>query len=664
MSTVQVLERSRVYAGLRSHDSLDSRQWPDAYDDDDNDAYSYTLDNTQVQNAAVAQDDISPEHAEAHSVSVDTPVERPQSSTPAPPEGQQTVMQEDAQSSAPLLEPPFEFEERRATPESVERSAFDSDTEDEDDEVPDTLHRRLSKISKALRTSMSAPSLRAKLSVFSTTAPSPVVEESPESVAALRARQTTETPPSRNTYILKLATDLPSSAAPTSAGMNSADEPARTNADSFDSPATPVTPSSPATRQTKSFIWEMSKVQLLMPAELPPPVPALPLRPRQESSAPPMLPLPPTPQQQSISMTHLPLNHERPSPRHERNESFVERWRKEVQTERMTVVAHNASMAQLEQSIVKLEAFAPRSSSDTEETGESGPAESAQEQQQQRPPPPAVTVPSASDARQPVKARGIGQILRPVRSRASSDVKPRGVVVLGIEPSPKCSPKVPPRPGSANAAAAPPSKPARHQGPTAFSERPPRPGRKPSLVLLPAFDFEQPGGQGLCLPVRGLKPPTRTTSLPQDRDDGDSLAGASASASASPPPSASVAGSFHRREKSLPPRPHAPEPMSPATLGSSAGEAGSAVSVPVNPICDRDNASTGGGSPQPWRRPSGAHTRTPPGRVSAATEDTSVSSFMNFTPEQQKPERSRVRRLLARVDKSDIIKGIRGSFLA
>jgi hypothetical protein len=634
MLMVKALERSRRYPVSLSQDSLDSRQWPESLDGED-DTYDYTW-NAPVQGSI--DEHVAEEQVGKHSVS-ECEYKEPTSSNPlmlpAPLTDQHMILTNDVESSAPSLQPAFEYQ-HRATPESTERSAFDSDTEDETDEVP----TRIGRIRKVLRTSISAPSLRARLSMFNTaTAPSPVVEESPESVTSLRARQTTQTPPAKNTYVLKLATDLSHGfAAPVSAGVNGAQDAPQTNVDSCDSPATPATPSSPITRQTKSFLWEVSKAGLL-PVGMPP-IPPLPER--LETGAPPLLPLPPTPQ--SKSATHLPIVRERSQ--HERSESFVERWRNQV-SERMTVVDPEVCIAQLEQSIVKLEAFAPIASSEPEDPLRLDPRKDEVSK---------AVVPPVSSGRGSGDARDISQILqtsRPEDSRTSPAARDRGVVVLGVKPSTSnSSPAVLPSVHDVHPAASP-LKSTRSRCPPALSANVQMSAQKPSLKLLPTFDFEQPGHK--VLDLQGL--PIRSTSL-QSSDDRVSMhsqSGGSPSC-ASPPPSASVSGSFRRREKSLPPRPHAPEPMSPTTLGSSGNEAAS-MSIST---WDSVDCSSSRDSPRP--RPRGAYHQTPPGRVSTAKEEASMASFMNFTPEQK--QRSKVRRFLDRMDKSDIIKGIRESFLA
>ena len=377
--------------------------------------------------------------------------------------------------AAPPLDEPFELHQPSSV-ESGERSAFDSDTEDEDESAP--LGRRFSTLRKALlKSSMSVPSLKARLSVFSTTGSSSL-ETSPESVASLRARQVTNSSsPGRNPYVLKIATDMALDPIPPSpADVESPELPDR--AEATYSPATPATPASPQVRQTKSFIFEVNKTPLFL--EAPPPLPG------SSSHGPPNLPLPPPPA--SLSTPSLPL---RPRISHTgRSGSFVEKWRMDVEGggDRLTMVDPNMSMARLEESLAKLESHAPRSSSETDL--------------------------SVSPA-----LREVFEEIRPsmdsasVYSTGQTGEGGYGVVVLSVEPT-QIEPITPPTATFNSVRSQPPPTPPKDRSTARKAQPTPKrrehPKRQPSLALLPLFDFET-GGGGQSLDLR--IPPLRSSSL-------------------------------------------------------------------------------------------------------------------------------------------------------
>lgn len=352
------------------------------------------------------------------------------------------------------LDPPFVLDDKRI---SAERSAFDSDTEDEDEEEDKLLGQiRISKFNRlrrALRSSMSVPNIvAARRSLIETTGTSSV-GTSPESVCSLRARQTTTstTSPPRNPYILKLATDV-AALSPVPSSPAAVDDPACQADTAAQSPATPATPASPRARETRSFIFEMSKASLALDTPPPPPLPDT-----SRCCGPPKMPLPPTPP--LASTPSLPL---RPALAHETGAAGW-RWREDVLVhDRMTVVDPGVSMARLQETMAKLAAHAPHAQRADSVPRRHGPA-----------------------AEPPAAARGA-----PVS--ASSAANRHGVVVLACEPAATA------RPASADEAARPPPVPS-------------KPGhmRRPSAPLLPLFDFERPGGRGLDL--REL--PVRTASL-------------------------------------------------------------------------------------------------------------------------------------------------------
>lgn len=475
----------------------------------------------------------------------------------------------DPDAAVPPLGEPFAMQQRKSL-ESGERSAFDSDTEDEGDPKV----KRFSRLRNALKTSMSVPSLKHRLSVFSTTGSSSL-DTSPESVSHLRARQmTTTATPGRNPHILKLATDLSTLAPiPQTPAVGSPEEqtPGRSG-----SPPTPATPASPEARQTKSFIWEMSKAPLFLN---PPPLPPMPLTVGRSIPQPPREPLPATPP--SMSTPSLPLR-----PSHERADSFVEKWRMNVSDD----PDPDASMARLEESMAKLEVYAPRTSSDTND--------SSAFSRSPRPPPHVIDLPQSPASGESGSSR------HPTDEAASAaDKADKGVVVIAVEP------RAPPRERKTHTLRGedflpplPPKQPA--------PPRPPRegPARKPSLTLLPRFDFERPGQQGLDM--RGL--PLRTTSLYR-RD----TASDAAPSPRSPAPSASAPAIVLERITG-PPRPGEPE------------------RAPTPP--------------------------TPPARVSSAADG--VASFMDplTPPDPPAKPRSRVRRFLER--RADLVRGLRGSFIS
>ncbi|GJE95519.1 hypothetical protein PsYK624_117040 [Phanerochaete sordida] len=489
---------------------------------------------------------------------------------------------------APPLDAPFDYD---AAPIAVERSAFDSDTEDEDEDEDKVLDQiRISKFSrlrKALKSSISVPNIAGVRRSFVDMTGQSSLDTSPESVSSLRARQTTSTTsPPKNPILLKLATDAAalSPVPPSPAGLADSESPA--DGDAPQSPTTPATPASPKARETRSFIFEMSKVSLGI--EAPPPLPSI----ARCHGPPPDLPLPPTPP--FASTPSLPLR--APAEREECMESFARRWKADAHPhDRMTVVDPDVSMARLQETMAKLEAYAPRAS--REEGDAPVPAEFPRGS-------------AKTDASS-----------RPMRKRSASSRpadKP-GVLVLGIAPPP-----VPPK-------SAQPKPPRAHT-------------RRPSVPLLPLFDFERPGsGGGLDLRV----PPVRTTSLdtrsPGGDDEPELVSSQGHSAELTPRPRESPAsppppqGSQTTRE---PPQVTPHRIVLPAAL-------------PVPPLHVMPLYF-------PQRR-----LATPPATPPAHPRGGVASHFSPESPsppQRAAPRASKMRRLLG--VRTDLMRGLRGSFVS
>ena len=499
--------------------------------------------------------------------------------------------------SAPPLDAPFGYDAQRISMDSRERSAFDSDTEDEDDMLGHIRISKFSRLRRALKSSISVPNIAGRMSLIGASGLSSL-ETSPVSVAALRARQTTAstTSPPRNPYILKVATDMAvlSPVAPSPADVNSPESQA--DGDAPPSPSTPATPASPKTRQTRSFIFEMSKVSLVLEAPPPPPLPDI-----SRCHGPPNAPLPPTPP--FASTPSLPLT-TRPAPS-ERGDSFVKRSRDDADVhDRLTVVDPDISMARLQETMAKLEAYAPRAS---HETDASSPPSNSEK------PLPDIAPFAQTGAELSVGAHRTGRgPLQPNRGPpiGPSIASQQGVLVLAIEPAHSTNPKPEPH-SSSREGGRPPSVPPKPGNaasrPVAATQRDGQHARRPSVPLLPLFDFERPGHQ--VFDLQGL--PMRTASLQ--------------SAAQSP------------REAHFP----APDERTPGPPGPV---------PPERPAVPRARA--------PARQPA-----TPPSR---APEGVSWSHFSPESPSPPPPPKqqrgSRVRRLLG--VRTELMRGLRGSFIS
>ncbi|KAI0699223.1 hypothetical protein BC835DRAFT_1412686 [Cytidiella melzeri] len=267
--------------------------------------------------------------------------------------------------------------------EGGERSAFDSDSESDSEEWTDDKRKAgrtsfvngIGRIRRVIRSTVSLESvanLKGRLSLIgpSTSLTSsliePAVTSSPESVASLRARQITT---SSSIFGSGLYHQRPSKTGGTSLSPIPATPmdllPPHTLEDdeaALASPCSLPTPVTPAVERTKSFIQHMTYTPVSVVD--PPPVPMLPsfmlLQPTVNGvtrTLPPNLPLPPTP----LVEMELSLSAVRRQPR--LSSLDIDAWRAQVQTEeenhRLTVVDPDESMALLERSIAKLEAYAP-----------------------------------------------------------------------------------------------------------------------------------------------------------------------------------------------------------------------------------------------------------------------------------------------------------------
>ncbi|EKM54440.1 uncharacterized protein PHACADRAFT_258286 [Phanerochaete carnosa HHB-10118-sp] len=405
----------------------------------------------------------------------------------------------------PALEPPFDYDNAAAAAQriSIERSAFDSDTEDEEDaRLGEIRISKFSRLRKALRNSMSVPNIAARRSLIDGTTETPLVGTSPESVSALRARQTTGSTTSlpRNPYVLKLATDAAALSPVPSSAANSPGS--QVDGDAPRSPSTPATPASPKARETRSFIFEMSKTSLLL--EAPPPPPPLPPLPNVSRchGPPPNLPLPPTPL--FASTPSLPLARPALGDSSGNGNSFAPRWREDVDAhDRLTVVDPDMSMARLQETMAKLEAYAPRAGATDADVSPSpgNPAKPL-------PQPVATGSKRRAGGKQPTEPGVVGGGVR-------------GVIVLAVEPSPtpvRRPPSTERRGSSSRRPPAVPPKPEKNV-PTGSNGL----ARRPSVPMLPLFDFERPG-EHHGLDLQGL--PLRSTSLQSVHTAGSSSSGA------------------------------------------------------------------------------------------------------------------------------------------